>query len=162
IQRAHQELPEALEGIRGRYYDAKDSQDLGRYLSGMLLRMQFLIDADYSRSTAKLGFDRRPVAVSISRSDDVNLRWAEGLDPGDCTVSVPSIRGLRQRVHLEAGDSLVLDLTSRDGTPELSRSMYALSDAIRRRHLSPIPPRKEGEWLLAVLQNHQTRAGGRL
>jgi hypothetical protein len=173
--KAYNELPRALKRIGGSYHDVADSARLAPMVRRALLPMFFWVDADEgeswwgaflyelgARSLAALPASehppRPPDAVDvpqvgiISRSHTAeNLRWTP-LKPGHYVVEVPSLRSLRQSIHIRPGDGLLLELVQGKRGPAFRRSPYAdLPSGFRKK--APLV----SSWQLAVLQNQQRR-----
>jgi Mg-chelatase subunit ChlD len=161
-RRAAAEMPGAVKKIGGEYHDVKDSATLARKLSGGLLTMDFVADADDSRP----GHDRRGGRQTISSTGAGSLRWLNL--PADrypeYTVRLPAIPGVKGNVSLQPGDRLALELVPGDRLPKLRRMLYARSPFLKGFHGVDgrmVTVKHEDEtWVAAGLQNYMQRGAG--
>jgi hypothetical protein len=148
------EFERALKAIDGQYFPANDFEKLKESLERSLLNMFFRVDPPPGVDDRGYPQGDHPI-TGIKQ----NPRWVGKL-PHYCDVRLPSIRvgparSLHQRIAVFPGDALLLDLVQ---GPYFRRAVYADCEFLKRNHEFPTPARK-GEWWLAALQNHQTRAG---
>jgi hypothetical protein len=149
-KQAHAEIQQALKKLDppGAYYDAKDSKKLAVDLQKALLPMYFWVTAGLARPDPEPGQGR-----SIRRSDQ-NPNWIPA--PSESSVvRVPSIRSLSQRVRVDSGDSLLLDLVSEGGQWGFRRSLYTDTHYIRVNHGFVRRAPTEAGWRLTALENYQ-------
>ena len=143
------EFTDAIESVGGRCFEVNDTTQIAGYLRKALLTMRFWIETDKGMTPPGIPLE----GAEISAFNE-NLRWIPDLAPGAYMLRVRTNRDFEQRIRLEAGDSLVLNLTELDTSGiGFQRDVYAES---RKRRLDRAPKIavKDG-WILAVLQNQR-------
>jgi hypothetical protein len=155
--RAAAEMPKAVRAIRGEYHYVRDGTTLARKLTGALLDVTFVAEADDSRSDGR---------GTISSTGAGSLRWLDL--PADrypeYTVRFPAIPGFKGNVSLQPGDRLALELVPGDRLPKLRRMLYARSPFLKGFHGVDgrmVTVKHEDEtWVAAGLQNYMRRGAG--
>src|SRR5262249_4806737 len=102
-----------------------------------------------------------PGPTDVSRSADLsfeNLHWTNTFRNGQYNLQVLGGKALRRPFTLNPGDSLLLELSERDGHPAFRRTVYARSPLAQIGTRAPVPLQKikvpgEQDWVLRVLQN---------
>lgn len=178
-KKAYEELEPALNGLRKatpkasprtiNYERATNATMLAAALTKSMLRLDFLMDADVSRPK----FDRPPLRGVITRVDRVKskretLSWVNvpfGLgqnryDIREFKAFIPLIPDIKQRIRIEPGDALVLELTGRGEVARYRRWMYINSLATAGAFTVKAEPLND--WTLGAVENFQEGSGGRL
>ncbi|HEY7425933.1 MAG TPA: VWA domain-containing protein [Gemmataceae bacterium] len=154
-ERAAKEFRDAMEKMRGTYYDVEDAESLKQLLRRSLLRLHFRVDPDLGAPARGLGTPSGPITRTLEMP-----HYVRDLESGQYLVRVPSSQQLRQPVAVGPGDAVLLELVkTRNGRPVFRKAVYAesgnLVDTHGEGHIIKAP--RDKDWLLAVLQNQQLR-----
>jgi hypothetical protein len=152
------------DGIKtlGGTYVTAGSADLEDTLKNATGKVRFQVEPDEWNPRIPV-----PGAVDISRysnRDVENPHWARPLEAGDYLVRVRAGGTLRQKVRVNPGDSLLLDLIAHEGRLTFRRCIYSESMLVTKNRQLPtralhVRGGDGRDWVLGVLQN-EPRQGG--
>jgi hypothetical protein len=160
-KKSYVEFKAAMNDLGLVFKDAENPERLTEALRNSLLRSYYRVDPMLGDLGAGVSKPNSPITLSREVPDYVKL------PPNDYEVRVPAIRHLRQPIKIGRGDVVLLDLVEnpRDRRRAFRQSMYARSENLIRlhgtRHIKEIAQPLDG-WLLAVLQNEQSRLDSKL
>jgi hypothetical protein len=162
-KKLYEEFKRAMNDLGLVYRDAENRERLTETLRNSLLRSYYRVDPKFGDVRGGVSRPNSPITPSGEAPEYVTL------PPNDYEVSVPAIRDLRQPIKIGRGEVVLLDLVKNpwDRKPAFRQSMYAesaylkLIHAGRADHIKKIAQPLDG-WLLAVLQNEQSRLDNKL
>jgi hypothetical protein len=163
-ERGYKDFLPAVKKVKGVYHDAANPEKLALFLRQSLLHLYFWVDPEAGLD--EVVTDVRTQGNSISRIDrriDLrqNLRWV-ALKTGDHRVYIPALRSPRQRILIDPGDSLLLEADQGRGGLAFCRSVYAEMYQQSKRGYARLSTERPGGWVLAALENKQTRGDDKL
>jgi hypothetical protein len=156
----------AIEAIGGTFVSVKDTAKLADQIERYLLQIHYRVEGrEAGKESGRVPAGAIPEdGADVSRRQE-NYRWIKGLIPGTFMVSLQTNRlntkAIEQRVRLEGGDALVLQLQpAGDGTEfVLRREQYAESYGVKNLNKVLAHQEPDKEWLVSVLQNQREETG---
>jgi hypothetical protein len=161
-EKAYKETKKAVPAVGGTYDRAANATELFKLLTSRMLDLRFDVDADHNRA----GFSEKTKSGRITRYDPKgkareNLEWLPLGVPEDYRAWVPLLPGgIKQRIHLDPGDALVLEMTGKGDTPYYRRWMYINRLVDTAAFAKRIPG--DQRWVMGAVENYQAGSGGYL
>ncbi len=139
----------------GKYYDAQDAEKLAQSLRLSLLHTSFGVEEDSDH----LVRDLPPRGNSITQIGEnigppLNL-CPVTLSTGGYLVFIPTMRSLRQRIAIDPGDYLLLELVENMQGMAFRRSLFSELQNRGKLGYVKLSEKRPSGWSLAALQNRQ-------